>query len=145
MKKRDAFLELRTKIRNELARHPETSGGQILEMLNDPDTGDLLVTAQYASGQRTHRLVIMDDEEDDVPRETSPSVEDKFPFRVDATYQVNAGAWRTAQRTVQARDVQEAGDLVRAQLAAVFRDDRVFFGRFDISAVPDGGPVVRST
>jgi anaerobic ribonucleoside-triphosphate reductase len=69
MNSRDAFIELRTKIRNELSAHPETSGGQILSMENDPGTGDLLVTAQYADGQRTHRIVIKN-EPVDVPRET---------------------------------------------------------------------------
>jgi hypothetical protein len=68
MMSRDAFLELRQKIRNELACHPETSGGQILDMENDPDTGDLVITAQYASGQRTHRLIF----KDETPHPDSP-------------------------------------------------------------------------
>ena len=60
MMKVDAFHELRQKIRNELAKHPETSGGEILDMDNDPDTGDLMITWQHAGGQRTHQLIFRD-------------------------------------------------------------------------------------
>jgi anaerobic ribonucleoside-triphosphate reductase len=56
----DAFHELRQKIRNELSAHPETSGGEILDMENDPDTGDLLVTWEHESGQRVHQLIFRD-------------------------------------------------------------------------------------
>lgn len=60
--KHNAFLELRTKIRNELAAHPETSGGEILSMENELDTGDLIVTGQYKCGdeieQIDHRITI---------------------------------------------------------------------------------------
>jgi hypothetical protein len=137
----DAFREMQNKIRRELSAHPDTSGGEILSIDNDPDTGDLLITSQFASGQRTQRIIIKD-ETVDVPRETSPSVEDKFTHQVDVIYQVNSGALRTAQRTVQARDAQEAVDWVRAQLTAAFKNDTVSFGNFDVRVVPDGGPVV---
>lgn len=77
-----------------------------------------------------------------VPRETSPSVEDKFPFDVDVTYKVNRGAWRTAQRRVLARDGREAVDLAKAKVTAVFGDDDLFFGSTYAHAVPDGGRIV---
>lgn len=47
--KRDAFIELRNKIQRELSAHPDTSGGEILVIEICPDTGDLLVTGQYAT------------------------------------------------------------------------------------------------
>lgn len=78
----------------------------------------------------------------DVPRETSLSVEDKFPYRVDVIYQVNSGSLRTAQRTVQARDGRQAEDVVRAQLTAAYKNDTVTFGQFDTRAVADGGLVL---
>ena len=64
--KRDAFRELRTKIRNELAAHSETTGGEILSMDTDPDTGDLLVTGQYKwwaneTVTLTHRITITEE------------------------------------------------------------------------------------
>lgn len=58
---RDAFLELRTKICHLLDRFPELPGGEIDMVKVDLDTGDLLVTSQFASGQRTHRLIIKDE------------------------------------------------------------------------------------
>jgi hypothetical protein len=64
MMNRDAFLELRTKIQNVLAANPETSGGEILVIDICPDTGGLLITAQYGSGQRTHRLIFENVQED---------------------------------------------------------------------------------
>lgn len=63
--KRDAFIELRTRIQRELAAHPETSGGEILAMDVESDTGDLLVTGQYKRGDetvvRTHRITITEE------------------------------------------------------------------------------------
>lgn len=64
--KRDAFLELRNRIRRELAAHPELSGGEILGIDTDPDNGDLLVKGQYKWWandvvQRTHRITITEE------------------------------------------------------------------------------------
>lgn len=78
----------------------------------------------------------------DVPRETPPSVEDKFPYFVETLYRVNGGALRTSQRTVQARDVQEAADWARAHLTAAFKSDNVTFHKVNVTAVADGGPIV---
>lgn len=66
-----SFMELRNKIRRGLIFNPETSGGEVLSLDTDPDSEDLLVTWQYADGQRTHRITITD-ETANVPRETSP-------------------------------------------------------------------------
>jgi hypothetical protein len=62
---RNAFLELRNRVQRELSAHPELSGGQILAMDVDPDTGDLMVTGQYkhddTTVQRTHRITITEE------------------------------------------------------------------------------------
>lgn len=61
--RRDAGSELANKIRREFSAHPDTSGGEILSIDTDPDTGDLLVTGQYQregeeSAVRTHQITI---------------------------------------------------------------------------------------
>lgn len=62
---RTAFQELRNRVQRELSAHPELSGGQILAMDIDPDTGDLMVTGQYKHGEittkRTHRITITEE------------------------------------------------------------------------------------
>lgn len=60
---RDAFVELRTKIRNLLSADPATSGGEVLCIDICPNTGGLLITGQYDSGQRTHLLTISEVDE----------------------------------------------------------------------------------
>lgn len=63
--KRDAGAELQNKIRRELSAHPDTSGGEITCIDNDPDTGDLLVTGLYERNgetvQCTHRITITEE------------------------------------------------------------------------------------
>jgi hypothetical protein len=140
MMRRDAYSEMRNKIHRELAAHPETSGGEILTIDTDPRTEDLLITWQHTTGQRTYRITIKD-ETADVPRETS-SVEDKFTYAIELLYQVNAGHLRTAQRTVQARDDDEAESWARAHLVAQFPADEVHVVKVNMSVLPDGGAVV---
>lgn len=57
----NAGNELRTKIRNGLSLQPDTSGGEINCIDIDPDTGDLIVTAQYTGGQRVMRIILKDE------------------------------------------------------------------------------------
>jgi hypothetical protein len=64
MMNRDAFLELRDKIKDKLEEFPETSGGEIIAVTICPETGGLLVTAQHDCGQRTHRLIFENVQED---------------------------------------------------------------------------------
>lgn len=63
--KRDAFLELRDKVKRGVEYRPATSGGEILGVDIDPDTGDLLVTGRYKRSeevaQRTHRITITEE------------------------------------------------------------------------------------
>lgn len=63
--KRDAFLEMRNKIRRLLSANPALPGrGEVLSIDYDPDTGDMLVTSQFSSGVRTQRIIIKDEPEE---------------------------------------------------------------------------------
>lgn len=63
---RDAFRELRRKIRYHLDTSPEFMGGEVLSTAIDTDNGDLLVTCQHGVGDRavtrTHRITITTEE-----------------------------------------------------------------------------------